>query len=264
MSERSRSSPGAERVMGERLQKILATAGVCSRRDAKQLIRDGVVKVDGCVVTDTGFRVDSQDAVITVRGKRVRTPRMMYVMMNKPKGYVTTLSDPQRRRTVAELLPRTPERLKPVGRLDFASEGLLLFTNDGDLIQRLTHPSFGVWKVYRVEVFGSLPEKSIARLERGVVIEGRRTAPARVRVFSHDPKKGRTTVEVSVHEGRKHQVRNMLAAVGATVVSLRRTKVGPLTLRGLGPGQCRALTREEVARLKQATENAPRRPAGNR
>lgn len=250
--------------MGERLQKILATAGVCSRRDAKQLIRDGAVKVNGRVVTDTGFRVDSEDAVITVRGKRVRRPQMMYVMMNKPKGYVTTLSDPQRRRTVADLLPRTRERLKPVGRLDYASEGLLLFTNDGDLIQRLTHPSFGVWKVYRVEVHGLLADKAIARLERGVVIEGRRTAPARVRVLSHDPKKGRTTVEVSVHEGRKHQVRNMLAAVGANVLSLRRTKVGPLTLRGLGPGQCRLLSREEVSRLKRAAGGAPRPPMGNR
>ncbi len=233
---------------GERLQKVLARAGVASRRRAEELIRAGRVTVNGRVVTELGARVDPERDVVRVDGRPVRREPPTYILLHKPVGVVSTTRDPQGRRTVLDLLPDLGVRLYPVGRLDYDSSGLLLLTNDGELAHRLTHPRFGVEKVYRVRVQGHPSEDDLERLRRGVRLAEGPTAPARVRVLRRDA--DGTWLEVALREGRNRQVRRMLAALGYGVRALVRVREGPLALRGLQPGQWRHLSDQEVRRLK--------------
>lgn len=249
--------PAAE---GVRLQKILSQAGIASRRAAEQLIVEGRVSVNGVTVTRLGARADPARDDIRVDGRRVRLPRVRrYVLVNKPRGYVTTRRDPQGRPTVLDLLGPSQEYLYPVGRLDYASEGLVLLTNDGDLALRLMHPRYGVERVYAVLVRGVPDERDLGRLARGVVLDGRRTRPAVVRLdrVAHAGDRARAWLTIAIREGRHQQVRRMCQAVGHPVVRLRRVQLGPLADPRLKPGHARDLTPAEVAALKRAAGLVP-------
>jgi len=237
---------------GERLHKRIAASGICSRRAAEVLIAEGRVAVNGEVVTAMGVLVTPDD-LIEVDGETIGFAKTYTLIMNKPVGVVTTLSDPQGRPTVKKLLPDLGVQIKPVGRLDMESEGLLLFTNDGELANRLTHPRYKVDKEYEVVVTGHPDEKDLERLRKGVYIEGGTTAPAEVE------RKGQVTgttqtLRITIHEGRKRQVRLMCDAIGHPVVNLKRVRIGPLVLRKLPRGACRMLTQSELAELRKAVK----------
>jgi 23S rRNA pseudouridine2605 synthase len=238
----------------ERLQKLLSGAGVASRRAAEDLIRQGRVSVNGRTVTELGTRADPADD-IRVDGRRVRAvTRYRYLLLNKPRGYVTTRRDPQKRRTVMDLIPDVREYVYPVGRLDFDSEGLLLLTNDGELAAALTHPRHEIDRVYRVEVRGVPDARALARLSRGVPLDGRPTAPAEVSIVHGDrDRSGKTAVlMMTIREGRNRQIRRMCDAVGHPVERLTRVRIGPIGDARLRVGQVRELTPPEVRRLKAA------------
>jgi len=243
----------------ERLQKILSQAGVASRRASEQLMLEGRVTVNGAPVRELGTKADPAVDDIRVDGRRIRLPEQpRYLLLNKPRGYVTTRSDPQRRPTVLDLLGGVREYVYPVGRLDFDSEGLLLLTNDGDLAARLTHPSHQVPRVYEVRVAGIPDSRDLERLARGVVIDGRRTEPAQLQLVP-DRAADRATVRITIHEGRNRQVRRMFDAIGHPVDQLRRVAIGPIKDGRLKPGQWRDLTGAEVNALKRTTHTvAPR------
>ena len=237
----------------ERLQKYLARCGVASRRAAERLIAEGAVTVNGEVVDEMGRQVDPELDRVEVNGRPVRPPAaMVYLAVNKPPGVVTTARDPFGRPTVMDLVPRVG-RLYPVGRLDADSEGLLLMTNDGELANRLMHPRYGCEKEYRALVQGQPDEGALDRLRRGVELED---GPAAAEV---EPERGsaappgRSWLRVTLREGRKRQVRRMLAAVGCSVERLQRVRIGPLELGGLPPGASRPLSRGEVAALRAWT-----------
>ena len=236
--------------MKERLQKILAQAGVASRRNAEKLIVAGRVAVDGVTVTELGTKVDAAAVRITVDGKLVAPQEAhVYFLLNKPKGYITTAHDDRGRRTVLDLLPEVQERIYPVGRLDNNTEGLLLLTNDGALTNGLLHPKQEVDKTYVARVQPAPTEQSLIRLTEGVDLEDGRTAPALVRVLESDGAEAR--VEITIHEGRNRQVRRMFAAVGCDVKALKRKTFAGLTLAGLLRGAHRPLTQAELAHLRQ-------------
>ena len=251
----------------QRLQKILSTAGVASRRASEDLIRQGRVTVNGATVTELGTKADPAQDDIRVDGRRIRVEaRRIYILVNKPRGYVTTRRDPQGRPTVLDLVEGVREYVYPVGRLDYDSEGLLILTNDGDLAARLTHPRHEVERLYEARVRGVPDAHALDRLARGIVIDSRRTAPARVTLAQNrsearrrgDSEEARSsraqaTVQIAVHEGRHRQVRRMFDAVGHPVVRLRRTRIGPIEDPLLEPGRWRELTSQEVARLRRAT-----------
>jgi 23S rRNA pseudouridine2605 synthase len=230
-----------------RLAKHLAHAGVASRRAAEGLIGEGRVTVDGQVVRDPARDVTGDEA-IAVDGEAIRAPgaRVVYAL-NKPAGVVSTAHDTHGRRTVVELVPSS-QRLYPVGRLDADSTGLILLTNDGDLAYALTHPRFEVPRTYRARVEGRPGERALRALRQGVELDDGRTAPARVRLV------GAHELELTIHEGRKRQVRRMCEAVGHRVVALRRIAFGPLRLGDLRPGRHRRLTAAEVERLRRVTQ----------
>ena len=253
--------------MQVRLQKIISAAGIASRRAAERLIEEGRVSVNGATVTQLGTKADPDSDDIRVDERRVKRPeRHRYFLLNKPRGYVTTRSDPEQRPTVLDLLKGVREYVYPVGRLDFDSEGLLILTNDGDLAATLTHPRHEVERVYEAQVLGVPDEHDLDRLRRGLVIDGRRTSPAQIDLVT-----GRGTVtsrkddtsilRVTIHEGRTRQVRKMGDAIGHPVRTLKRVRIGPIADKNLRLGTYRELTPEEVRRLK----NASRRPdAGSR
>ncbi len=231
----------------ERLQKILSQAGVASRRASEALMREGRVTVNGDTVRELGTKADPSRDDIRVDGRRIKiAERRRYLLLNKPRGFVTTRSDPQRRPTVIDLLAGVREYVYPVGRLDFDSEGLLLLTNDGDLAARLTHPRHGVARVYDVRVLGDVDRHDVERLAKGVTIDGRRTGPAEV------ARLGPSHLTITVREGRNRQVRKMCDAIGHPVTSLRRIAIGPITDPHLKPGRWRDLTAAEVERLRAA------------
>ena len=256
--------------MNERLQKILSQAGVASRRLAEELIAQGRVQVNGATVTELGTKADPGADEIKVDGRRVQVQqRKRYILLHKPRGYITSRSDPQGRPTVLDLIREVREYVYPVGRLDYDSEGLLLLTNDGDLAARLTHPRHEVDKVYEARVRGVPDEHVLERLAKGVTIEGQRTAPAKVRLLDPAAKrpaeKEQTRIELAIHEGRQRQVRKMFDAVGHPVVRLRRVRIGPIADPDMPPGHWRELTPQEVGRLQRAaglaassTETSPR------
>ena len=227
-----------------RLNAYLARAGVASRRKADELIKAGRVTVNGEPGQLNTF-VQARDRV-EVDGRPVAKQRLAHVLLHKPAGVVTTASDPQRRRTVVDLVPREP-RVVPVGRLDADTTGALLLTNDGELAHRLAHPRYEVEKVYEAEVEGEPTDQAVARLRRGVELDDGPTAPARVRRL------GRKRLELTIHEGRKHQVKRMLEAVGHPVVGLHRSAYAGLTPAGLGPGDFRELAGAEVEQLRRAS-----------
>jgi len=244
----------------ERLQKIIAAAGVASRRKAEELISGGLVTVNGQTITELGTRADPDHDHIRVNGKLLRGPeRHVYLLMNKPKGYVTTVSDPEHRPTVMQLLHGIGARVYPVGRLDYASEGLLLLTNDGDLAHALMRAASHVPKTYVVKVSGNPTPEGLDKLRKGVSIEsdkGRRvrTAPAKIRIIREATN---PWYEVTLTEGRNRQIRRMFEEIGHHVEKIRRVRYGPLEL-DVSPGEFRRLTPQEVARLKSALRDAPR------
>ncbi|HKY23037.1 MAG TPA: pseudouridine synthase [Vicinamibacterales bacterium] len=240
--------------MQVRLQKIIAAAGIASRRAAEKLISDGRVTVNGKTVTELGTKADPDVDHIRVDERRVKGPQHhRYFLLNKPRGYVTTRSDPEKRRTVLDLLKGVREYVYPVGRLDFDSEGLLILTNDGELAATLTHPSHEVERVYEAQVLGVPDAHDLERLSKGVVIEGRRTGPAVVERLPARRTDGDTSVlRVTIHEGRTRQVRKMCDAIGHPVRTLKRVRIGPIVDKSLRLGTYRELTGEEVRRLKAA------------
>jgi 23S rRNA pseudouridine2605 synthase len=271
-------------IVVERLQKILSRAGIASRRASERLMVDGRVTVNGETVRELGTKADPSHDDIRVDGRRVKlAERHRYLLLNKPRGCMTTRSDPQQRSTVIELLSGVKEYVYPVGRLDFDSEGLLLLTNDGDLAARLTHPRHGVARVYEVRVVGLPDDRDLRRLATGLVIEGRKTQTAEVKLLtasgdgparprSSPRARGRAprekvapraaqpaetaTLLITVREGRNRQVRNMCEAIGHPVDRLRRIAIGPLRDSRLKPGQWRDLTADEVKRLRSSATAA--------
>jgi 23S rRNA pseudouridine2605 synthase len=232
----------------ERLQKILSQAGIASRRASEQLMRDGRVTVNGTTILELGTKADASRDDIRVDGRRIKIPeRHLYLLLNKPRGYVTTRSDPQKRPTVIDLLKGVREYVYPVGRLDYDSEGLLILTNDGELAARLTHPRHAVPRVYEAAVAGIPDEHDLKRLAKGVTIEGERTGPAEVVSL------GPSRLRITVREGRNRQVRKMCDAIGHPVNELRRVAIGPIRDNRLKTGYWRELTAQEVAKLRKAS-----------
>lgn len=230
-----------------RINKYLAESGVASRRASDTMIEERRVLINGKTAT-LGSEVEEGDTV-TVDGSVVRpVKKYSYYMLNKPKGYVTTVKDDKGRKTVMDLLPKKGDRLYPVGRLDYDTEGLLIITNDGELAQRLTHPVNEVPKTYVAKIEGILTENMLARLRGGVEVDGVRTKKSAVRIV--DETKTETKVSVTITEGRNRQVRKMFEAVGKEVIFLKRVKIGDLALRGLNRGEYRPLTKEEIYYLK--------------
>ena len=233
-----------------RLQKYLAQCGVASRRHAEEMITAGLISVNGQVVTQLGTQVNEGDEV-RVNGETVKQEAVKkYVIYHKPAGEVTTVSDPEGRTTVLDHFKDYPVRLFPVGRLDYDSEGLLLLTNDGDLAEKMMHPSNEVDKAYLARVAGEITMDDIRALRAGIVLDYRRTSPAKVRVVKLEP--DATSVLATIHEGRNRQVRRMFESVGRTVIALRRVKFGPLELGDLKRGQWRELSDEEIRNLFSA------------
>ena len=250
----------------ERLQKILSQAGIASRRASEQLMIQGRVTVNGATARELGTKADPLQDDIRVDGRRIKlAERQRYILLNKPRGYVTTRSDPQKRPTVIDLLTDARglapgEYVYPVGRLDFDSEGLLLLTNDGDLAAKLTHPSHGVPRVYEAQVLGIPDDHDLRRMARGIMLEGRRTAPSTV-LMRHG------VLVITVREGRNRQVRKMCEGIGHPVTHLKRVAIGPIRDTKLKPGSWRELHDDEVRRLRGASEStrpAPRRPPPGR
>ena len=234
-----------------RLQKMLADCGVASRRKSEELIRAGRVRVNGRVAS-IGDKVDPYNDKVYVGKRRVTgtaKPKLRYIMLNKPRGVLTTMSDERGRRCVADLIRDIDERLYPVGRLDRDSEGMLLMTNDGEFANHIMHPKKHVNKVYRVSVRPNINDEQVSKLESGVVIDGRRTAPAQVRVVSREKEEQRCVLEIVIREGRNRQIRKMCAAVGLEVARLKRTAIGGVKLGGLRSGMYRDLTDIEVRKL---------------
>jgi pseudouridine synthase len=267
----------------ERLQKILSQAGIASRRASERLMLEGRVAVNGTTVRELGTKADPSRDDIRVDGRRIKLPeRHRYILLNKPRGYVTTRSDPQKRQTVVDLLGGIREYVYPVGRLDYDSEGLLLLTNDGELAARLTHPRHSVPRVYEVQVAGVPDAHDLDRLTRGVSIDGRRTQPAEVTLLPgarvHPrarslPARGSrpsppvdkrvarretATLRITVREGRNRQVRRMLESIGHPVDHLKRVAIGPIRDEKLKSGQWRDLTDDEVRRLHAAAAASER------
>ncbi|MBQ8137264.1 MAG: rRNA pseudouridine synthase [Clostridia bacterium] len=231
-----------------RLQKYLAMCGVASRRHAEEMIRDGFVSVNGHVIREMGVQVEEGDRVL-VKGKPVRLETVKkYIMYHKPAGEVTTASDPEGRPTVMEHFNRSGVRLFPVGRLDYDSEGLLLLTNDGDLAERMMHPSHEVEKGYLCRVTGTVTEEEINRLRSGIMLDDHPTSPAKARIVRQET--FAAVVLVTIHEGRNRQVRRMFEALDHKVLKLCRVKFGPLSLDQLQRGQWRNLTSDEIRKLK--------------
>lgn len=247
-----------------RLQKLLSAAGVASRRAAERLIADGRVSVNGETVRQPGARADPAHDDVRVDGRRIaRQVRSRYLLLHKPRGCVTTRRDPHRRRTVMDLIPDVQEYVYPVGRLDYDTEGLLLLTNDGVLAAALTHPRHGVARVYEATVRGVPSQAGLRRLAGGVEIDGRRTAGADVRLLPAGApgRGGEARVRIVIREGRNRQVRRMFDAIGHPVRRLRRTWLGPISLRGLRPGAARELTSAELGALRRAARSPAPAPA---
>ncbi|MCC7156985.1 MAG: rRNA pseudouridine synthase [Bryobacterales bacterium] len=239
----------------ERLQKILAHAGIASRRKAEEYITSGRVTVNGVAVTELGSKADIGRDHIKVDGRLLRAPRQeVYIALNKPREVVTTVADPQGRKTVMHLVKRVKERVFPVGRLDYHSEGLLLLTTDGELANRLASPAGHVQKTYAVKANGHLTAEQLESFRKGVSLHGRRTAPASIHLIRQG---GNPWYEVTITEGRQNQIRLMFKNFGLLVEKLKRVAIGPLALGGLKPGEFRHLEPREVARLRKAAGMSP-------
>lgn len=242
----------ADEEEGIRLQKVLAQAGIASRRAAEEMIAEGRVEVNGRVVTTQGLRVDPETAHIRVDGSRIPPPRRhVYVVLNKPRGVVSTMEDPEGRRTLADYVGRRKERLFHVGRLDTETEGLILLTNHGELAHRLAHPSYEVSKTYLAEVEGVMDNHTLKRLEKGVTLDDGPVRPDAVKLVERGG--DRTLVQITLHEGRNRVVRRMMDSLGHPVRRLARTRIGPVRLGQLPVGETRDLTQAEVGELLDLT-----------
>lgn len=242
--------------MQQRLQKLIAAAGIASRRHAEELITSGKVNVNGKIVTELGVKADPEIDHIKVKGRLInpllQDREKLYILLNKPRGYLSSMADPDGRPLVTELIPASLGRLYPVGRLDFNSEGLLLLTNDGELTNIVTSAKNRIAKVYQVKVKGLPPANAIERLRRGIAIgERERTKPAEVKELKSSD--ANAWFEITLHEGRNQQIRRMFDAIGHSVTKLKRTQIGPLDDKRLAPREWRSLTPVEVRRLKSAS-----------
>ncbi len=231
----------------ERLQKVISNSGYCSRRKAEDLITNGKVKVNGQIIRELGIKVKGND-MIEIEGEVLKKEDKEYIILNKPRGVVTTVSDEKNRKTVLDLI-NTDKRLYPVGRLDYDTTGLVFLTNDGDLTNLITHPKNGIEKEYIAKVSGILNNEAIQPLKKGIVIEGKKTAPAKVKIKKIDKKNNTSMVQMIIHEGRNHQVKKMFEAIGYDVIKLKREKLAFLTIEGLKSGEYRHLTIKEVKKL---------------
>lgn len=232
----------------ERLQKVIAHAGITSRRKAEEYIINGRVRVNGKMVRELGTQVGKQDKV-EVDNVPIYQEEYGYYLFYKPKGVISAVSDDKGRKVVTDYFTHIKERIYPVGRLDYDTSGLLLLTNDGDFSQKLTHPSHEVDKIYVAKVKGLAKKYDLAPLTRGIKIDGYKTAPADVQIISVDLKTETSIIQLTIHEGRNHQVKKMLQSVGYLVQKLKREKYGDLTLQGLRPGEYRSLNKKEISSL---------------
>lgn len=231
----------------ERLQKAIANSGYCSRRKAESLISSGKVMVNGKVIIELGFKVSPTD-IITVEGKTLTQEKKEYILLYKPRGVVTTTNDEYKRKTVLDLI-ETETRLYPVGRLDYDTSGLLILTNDGDLANLIMHPKNQIEKVYIAKVKGLVHKDEIIKLRTGITIDGIKTSKSGARIISYDKKSDTSIVELTIHEGKNHQVKKMMNAVGHEVIKLKRERLSFLTLKGLKSGEYRYLNIKEVKKL---------------
>ena len=232
-----------------RLQKFLALSGVASRRGAEELIKEGRVGVNGKIITEMGTSVDEEKDRVTLNGKNVKIEtKKRYIILNKPKGYITTAKDNFDRKTVMDLVSDIPERIYPVGRLDYDTEGLLLMTNDGDFANAIAHPKKSIEKVYLARIKGEFNEEKAEKLRSGVVIDKRKTAPAKVKILNSG--ENFADVRIVIHEGRNRQVKKMFASVGCFVTALKRTAVGKFMIGNIAPGTYREFTKAETALIK--------------
>lgn len=233
-----------------RLNKFLAQAGVASRREVDKMIAKGKIKVNGLVIKELGYKIDDEKDRVEVEGKRVkRGEGQIYLMLNKPPGYLVTLKDHFQRPTIQLLIPSLRKRVFPVGRLDYDSEGLLLLMNDGELAYRLAHPRFRVPKTYLVKVEGEPDSSKLSRLEKGIYLDGKKTARAKIAQIAGSPKK--SLLKIEIHEGRKREVKRMFKAISHRVLQLKRISFGGLRLGRLKTGKWRFLTRKEIDILKK-------------
>lgn len=239
--------------MQERLQKVLAQAGIASRREAEKIILENKVKVNGKIVNQLGTKVDPLVDKIYIDGKKVQKQKQVYYLFYKPRGVITTLSDPQGRKAIIDYVKDLSEKVFPVGRLDYNTEGLLILTNDGELSQLLTHPKNKVKKTYRASVVGIAEESLLDKLRIGIKLEDGMTAPALVNLVEYVHEKNLTVFDITIHEGRNRQVRRMCDAIGHPVRYLKRTKFANMTLNGLKRGMMRELMPDEVKKLYKET-----------
>ena len=236
----------------ERLQKFIAASGLCSRRKAEELIKMGKVEIDGEVVTELGVKVSGKESIV-VDGELLRREEKEYYLLNKPREVITSCSDDKNRKTVGDLI-ETDSRIYPVGRLDYDTTGVLLLTNDGEFANIMMHPNNKIDKVYIAKIRGIIKGDSINKLKNGVVIDGKKTEKCRVKLRKTDLKTNSSIVEITIHEGRNHQVKKMFEAVGFEVLKLKRERVGIFTLQGLTSGDYRRLSPKEVSKIYALTK----------
>ncbi|MGM0897466.1 MAG: pseudouridine synthase [Bacillota bacterium] len=241
----------------ERLQKVMAHAGIASRRKAEQMILDGKVKVNGKTVKELGVKVTGSDK-IEVEGVQMEKERKVYFLLYKPRGVISAVSDDKNRKVVTDFFPNVEERIYPVGRLDYDTSGLLILTNDGEFANSLTHPKFEIDKTYVARLQGIPTKEDLQKLERGIKLEDGMTAPAKVKLLSGDRKSAKAIVQITIHEGRNRQVRRMFEAIGFPVQKLSREQFAFLTLHGLNAGESRELSPHEVKKLRVLAETGKR------
>jgi pseudouridine synthase len=233
----------------ERLHKYLARCGIASRRKAEELILQGQVKVNGIVVNELGSKIDPEQDTVTIKGKKVNEKeKYTYIKLYKPEGYVTTVKDQFNRKTVMDLI-NIKERIFPIGRLDYNTSGLLLLTDDGNLANKLMHPKYRIYKTYEAEISGRVSKDSLDLLRSGVIIDGYKTAPARVKILKEF--QNTSIVQISIHEGKNRQVRKMFETVGHKVIKLKRISFGNIDLSNMKPGEWKYLTHHEIKYLKE-------------
>ena len=238
----------------ERLQKIIAQAGICSRRKAEELISEGRVSVNGKVITELGFKADISDK-ITVDNKPIfKKEKLVYLVLNKPRNTVATVKDDRGRKTVLDCIENVNKRIYPVGRLDYDTTGVLLLTNDGDLANKLTHPSSEIDKVYIATIKGEINKDDLAKLEEGVEFDGKKSSPCKAVLNKYNKDKDKSIVELTIHEGRNHQVKKMFEAIGKEVIKLHRDSFAGISSKGLYEGQSRRLTESELKELKKLVQ----------
>lgn len=240
----------------ERLQKVIAHAGVASRRKAEELIKQGKVTVNGKVVTELGLKVSPKDN-IEVNGVKIEQEEPVYFLLYKPRGVISAVSDDKNRKTVLDFFPEINKRIYPVGRLDYDTSGLLLLTNDGEFANLLTHPKYEIEKTYIAKVKGIPSREDLKTLQKGVRLEDGLTRPAKVKFLSGDRKKNSAIIEITIHEGRNRQVRRMFEQIGYPVLKLKRESFAFLTLHGLTSGEYRPLTPHEVKQLIALAKSGP-------